>query len=99
MDNQPSGPVADAGNQNDVSGSSKVTESESEPAVHSLQDRIKWLEQHVVKKVRSFILALQVYVGSWALMFAFSIVCFHYLKLIVITRSIFFCFFFSVLLF
>ncbi|KAL6194836.1 hypothetical protein ACLB2K_035911 [Fragaria x ananassa] len=50
MDNQPSGPVADAGNQNDVSGSSKVTESESEPAVHSLQDRIKWLEQHVVKK-------------------------------------------------
>lgn len=52
MDNQPSGPVADAGFLNDVSGSSnKVRESESEP-VHSLQDRIKWLEQHVVKKVR-----------------------------------------------
>ncbi|VVA16022.1 PREDICTED: MATH [Prunus dulcis] len=51
MDNQPSGPVADAGFLNDVSGSSnKVRESESEPAVHSLHDRIKWLEQHVVKK-------------------------------------------------
>ncbi|KAM1304852.1 hypothetical protein ACFX2I_022193 [Malus domestica] len=50
-ESQPSGPVADAGYQNDASGSSsKAGAFESEPAVHSLQDRIKWLEQHVVKK-------------------------------------------------
>lgn len=33
MDNQPSGPVIDAGDPNDVSGSSKGAESESEAAV------------------------------------------------------------------
>ncbi|KAM1216344.1 hypothetical protein ACFX2I_012601 [Malus domestica] len=50
-DNQPSAPVEDVGYQNDVSRrSSKAGESESEPAAHSLQDRIKWLEQHVVKE-------------------------------------------------
>ncbi|KAI4317973.1 hypothetical protein L6164_025793 [Bauhinia variegata] len=43
MDNQPSGSPAS-------SGSGKVGESMSEGSVLSLQDRLKWLEQHVVKK-------------------------------------------------
>lgn len=50
-DNQPFGPATDAMDMNGVSGSSKTGESESEAVVSSLQDRIKWLEQHVVKKV------------------------------------------------
>ncbi|KAL7169681.1 hypothetical protein ACSBR2_034666 [Camellia fascicularis] len=43
-------PSRDAAQPNDASGSCKA-ESESEAVVHSLQDRIKKLEQHVVKKV------------------------------------------------
>ncbi|KAI4345762.1 hypothetical protein L6164_012858 [Bauhinia variegata] len=50
VDNQPSGCAADAGDVNDVSGSGKGGESESKGAVLSSQDRIKCLEQHVVKK-------------------------------------------------
>ncbi|XP_024019950.1 TNF receptor-associated factor homolog 1a [Morus notabilis] len=49
-DNQPFGPATDAVDMNGVSGCSKTGESESEAVVSSLQDRIKWLEQHVVKK-------------------------------------------------
>ncbi|KAL5542149.1 hypothetical protein UlMin_009859 [Ulmus minor] len=49
-DNQPSGSTVDAGDLNDASGISKAGESEPETVVLSLQDRIKWLEQHVVKK-------------------------------------------------
>ncbi|KAK9265869.1 hypothetical protein L1049_027319 [Liquidambar formosana] len=47
-DSQLSEPATDAGNLNDVSGNCKA--SESEAVVHSLQDRIKWLENHVVRK-------------------------------------------------
>ncbi|KAL7251602.1 hypothetical protein ACSBR1_013445 [Camellia fascicularis] len=43
-------PSRDAAQPNDASESCKA-ESESEAVVHSLQDRIKKLEQHVVKKV------------------------------------------------
>ena len=50
MDNQPSAPsVIEAGDVNDVSGSGKAAESESEAIVHALQDRVKWPEQHVKK--------------------------------------------------
>ncbi|XP_057957424.1 TNF receptor-associated factor homolog 1a [Malania oleifera] len=59
-DNQPSGPVTDAGDLND-SGSSKAAESEAE-AVTFLHDRIKWLE-HVVKKEEEVVL-LQKKLGS-----------------------------------
>lgn len=51
MDAHPSGPATDAGDLNDASGSCKAAESESEAGSLSLHDRIKWLEQHVVKKV------------------------------------------------
>lgn len=46
--NQPSGLLEDAGDLNDLSGSCKVGESEQEPVL-SLQDRLKWSEQHMVK--------------------------------------------------
>ncbi|KAE8708779.1 cellulose synthase-like protein G2-like [Hibiscus syriacus] len=48
-DNRPSCPALDAGHQNDVSGSSKAGESESEPAV-SFSDLTKWSEQDTVRK-------------------------------------------------
>lgn len=48
-DSLPSEPVTDAACPNDASGSSKAAESEFD-AVHSLQDRIRWLEQRVEKK-------------------------------------------------
>ncbi|KAE9589766.1 hypothetical protein Lalb_Chr21g0312421 [Lupinus albus] len=47
---QPSGSVAGAGHNNDDSESGKVGESVSEGVVLSLQDRLKWAEQHVVRK-------------------------------------------------
>ncbi|XP_061370988.1 TNF receptor-associated factor homolog 1a-like isoform X2 [Gastrolobium bilobum] len=47
---QSSGSAADAGDINDESGSGKVGESESEGSVVCLQDRLKWAEQHVVRK-------------------------------------------------
>lgn len=47
-DAHPSGPATDAGDLNDVSGSCKAAESESEAGSLSLHDR---LEQHVAKKV------------------------------------------------
>lgn len=52
MDNQSSGLAEEAGDLSDLSGSCKqAAESESE-AVLSLQDRIKWPEQKMVKKVQ-----------------------------------------------
>lgn len=54
IDSQPSGSAADAGDFNDESGNGKIGKSESEVAVISLQDRLKWAEQHVVRKVVSF---------------------------------------------
>lgn len=50
MDNQPSVLTVEAGDVIDVSGSGKAGEPDS-VAVLSLQDRIKWLEQHAVKTV------------------------------------------------
>lgn len=50
VDSQPSGSTGDAVDVNE-SGSRKLGESESEGAVISLQDRLKWLDQHVVRKV------------------------------------------------
>ncbi|XP_014513500.1 MATH domain-containing protein At5g43560 isoform X1 [Vigna radiata var. radiata] len=49
MDCQPSGSIADTVDVNE-SGSRKLGESEPEGAVLSLQDRLKWLDQHVVRK-------------------------------------------------
>ncbi|PON83330.1 E3 ubiquitin-protein ligase SIN-like [Trema orientale] len=49
MDGQVSGPAMDSGDTNDVSGSGKNGDSESEASLSS-QDRVKWLEQHAVKK-------------------------------------------------
>ncbi|XP_029128568.1 TNF receptor-associated factor homolog 1b isoform X2 [Cajanus cajan] len=51
IDSQPSGSAADAGDITDESGSGKTGESESEVAVLSLQDRLKWAEQHVIRKI------------------------------------------------
>ncbi|KAG4919527.1 hypothetical protein JHK84_056835 [Glycine max] len=50
IDSLPSGSAADAGDINDESGNGKIGKSESEVAVISLQDRLKWAEQHVVRK-------------------------------------------------
>ncbi|KAJ7954758.1 MATH domain-containing protein [Quillaja saponaria] len=49
-DNQPSRPAADAGDLNGVSEGVKASEPESEGAFFSLQDRLEWLEQQVVKR-------------------------------------------------
>ncbi|XP_021644812.2 TNF receptor-associated factor homolog 1a isoform X2 [Hevea brasiliensis] len=51
MDNHLSAPPVDAGDLNEVTGSSKAVECEPEAIVHGSQDRIMWTEQHVVKKV------------------------------------------------
>lgn len=56
LDAHPSGPATDAGDLNDASGSCKAAESESEAGSLSLHDRIKWLEQHVVKKEEEVVL-------------------------------------------
>lgn len=53
MDNQPSVPITEVGDVNDVCVSGKAGESESEAVVHTLQDRVKWPEQPV-KKVGLF---------------------------------------------
>lgn len=48
---QPSEVLSDVAQANDITvNGGKVDESESDVVVLSLQDRIKWLEQHVVKK-------------------------------------------------
>ncbi|RYQ92056.1 hypothetical protein Ahy_B09g098166 isoform A [Arachis hypogaea] len=49
-DGQPSGSATDAVGIHNESGSSKVRESESKGTVISLRDRLKWAEQHVVRK-------------------------------------------------
>eukprot|EP00257_Ricinus_communis_P004104 XP_002517004.2 TNF receptor-associated factor homolog 1a [Ricinus communis] len=51
MDNQFSGPAADSGEFNDVTGSSKSVECESEAIVHASQDISTWTEQPIVKEV------------------------------------------------
>lgn len=53
MDSQPSGSTADAVDVNE-SGSGKIGESEPEGAVLCLQDRLKWLDQPVIRKVVLF---------------------------------------------
>lgn len=53
-DSRPSGSATDAVDNNNESGSGKVGESESKGAVISLRDRLKWAEQHVVRKVVCF---------------------------------------------
>nr|KYP56600.1 Ubiquitin carboxyl-terminal hydrolase 12 [Cajanus cajan] len=57
MDSQPSGSASDAVDVNE-SGSGKLGESEPEGAVLCLQDRLKWLNQPVVRKVEN-VLSLQ----------------------------------------
>ncbi|TKY53687.1 MATH domain-containing protein [Spatholobus suberectus] len=57
MDSQPSGSAADAVDVNE-SGSGKLGESEPEGAVLCLQDRLKWVDQHVVRKEED-VLSLQ----------------------------------------
>ncbi|KAK3190271.1 hypothetical protein Dsin_029832 [Dipteronia sinensis] len=49
-DDQSSRPATDAGENNDISESSKAGESESESVVSSHQDGMKWHEQHVGNK-------------------------------------------------
>eukprot|EP00256_Glycine_max_P062129 XP_014631516.1 TNF receptor-associated factor homolog 1b [Glycine max] len=49
MDSQPSGSAADVVDVNE-SGSSKLGGSEPEGAVLCLQDRLKWLNQQVIRK-------------------------------------------------
>ncbi|CAJ1976518.1 unnamed protein product [Sphenostylis stenocarpa] len=51
IDSQPSGSAADAGDTNNDAGSGKIGKSESEVVVLSLQDRLKWAEQHVIRKI------------------------------------------------
>ncbi|KAK7278499.1 hypothetical protein RJT34_23529 [Clitoria ternatea] len=58
IDSQPSGSATGGGDINDESGSGKVGESEAEVVVLSLQDRLKWAEQHVIRKVEE-VLPLQ----------------------------------------
>ncbi|KHN01268.1 hypothetical protein glysoja_045178 [Glycine soja] len=50
MDSQPSGSAADVVDVNE-SGSSKLGGSEPEGVVLCLQDRLKWLDQQVIRKV------------------------------------------------
>ena len=50
MDSQPSGSAADVVDVNE-SGSSKLGGSEPEGVVLYLQDRLKWLDQQVIRKV------------------------------------------------
>ncbi|RZB64941.1 hypothetical protein D0Y65_041129, partial [Glycine soja] len=50
MDSQPSGSAADVVDVNE-SGSSKLGGSEPEGDVLCLQDRLKWLNQQVIRKV------------------------------------------------
>ncbi|WJX12328.1 hypothetical protein P8452_02842 [Trifolium repens] len=50
IDSQPSGAAAAAGAINKESGSRKVGKNESEGAVVTLKDRLKWAEKHVVRK-------------------------------------------------
>ena len=47
LHSQPFETASDVGQSSDVSGSCEVAESESQ----ALQERIKWLEHHVAKKV------------------------------------------------
>jgi len=54
IDSEPSRSAPDAGDPNNNSGSGKTGKSESEVDVVSLQDHLKWAEQHVVKKVVIF---------------------------------------------
>lgn len=61
---QPSGSAEDAGDDKKESGSGKVEKAESEGAVLSLQDRLKWADQHVVRKVVSLIFLLKIIVKS-----------------------------------
>jgi hypothetical protein len=62
IDSQPSGAAAAAGAINKESGSRKVGKNESEGAVVTLKDRLKWAEKHVVRKVVSFLLLLEILV-------------------------------------
>ncbi|XP_017436153.1 TNF receptor-associated factor homolog 1b isoform X3 [Vigna angularis] len=55
IDSQPSRTAVDAGNSNNESGSGKTGKSESEVVVLSLQDQLKWAEQHVVIKEEEFL--------------------------------------------
>ncbi|KAK7279202.1 hypothetical protein RJT34_24248 [Clitoria ternatea] len=50
VDSQPSGSAADTVDINNESASGKPGESEPEGAVLCLKDRLKWLDQHVVRK-------------------------------------------------
>ena len=50
MDSQPSDSAADVVDVNE-SGSSKLGGSEPEGAVLCLQDRLKWLDHQVIRKV------------------------------------------------
>ncbi|XP_047180057.1 TNF receptor-associated factor homolog 1b-like isoform X2 [Vigna umbellata] len=55
IDSQPSRTAVDAGDSNNESGSGKTGKSESEVVVLSLQDQLKWAEQHVVIKEEEFL--------------------------------------------
>lgn len=54
--------AAHAGVINKESGNGKVGKNESEGAVITLKDRLKWAEKHVVRKVVSFLLLLEILV-------------------------------------
>jgi len=62
IDSQPSGAAADAGVINKESGSGKVGKNESEGAVVTLKDRLKWAEKHVVRKVVPFLFLFEIHV-------------------------------------
>jgi hypothetical protein len=62
IDGRPSGAAADAGVINKESGSGKAGKNESEGAVVTLKDRLKWAEKHVVRKVVPFLLLLEILV-------------------------------------
>lgn len=70
MDSQPSGSAADAGDPNNESRSGKVGETESEGAGISLQDRLKWAEPNVVRKVASFALFLEYLPNYYNMLFS-----------------------------
>lgn len=53
MDNRHSGPAVVAGDGGDSPGRGKLDEREMEASDISLQDRMKWPEQSVVKKVET----------------------------------------------
>lgn len=72
MDNHLSAPPVDAGDVNEVTGSSKAVECELEAVVHVSQGSIMLTEPHVVKKVKLSYLFCSKFLSSFIKSWLFS---------------------------